>query len=64
MVAERSYTLMEKEQVVRSRQHRDGVAIKLKRIEASLDDLREAIECLVAKYATQQRNQPRSDACR
>jgi hypothetical protein len=29
--------------------HREGVATRLKRIEAALDDLRDAIECILAE---------------
>jgi hypothetical protein len=40
--------------------HREGVATRLKRIEVILEDLRDAIECVLAE---RQRNDPRQDAC-
>ena len=41
--------------------HREGVATRLKRIEIALEDLRNAIECILAE---RQRNDPQQDASR
>jgi hypothetical protein len=41
--------------------HREGVATRRKRIEVALEDLRDAIECVLAE---RQRNDPRQDARR
>jgi hypothetical protein len=38
--------------------HREGVATRLKRIEVALEDLRDAIECMLAK---RQRKDPQQD---
>ena len=39
--------------------HRVGVATRLKRIEVALEDLRDAIECILAE---RRRNDPQQDA--
>jgi hypothetical protein len=41
--------------------HREGVATRLKRIEVALDDLRDAIECVLAE---RRRDDPQQDARR
>jgi hypothetical protein len=41
--------------------HREGVATRLKRIEIALEDLRDAIECILAE---RQRNDPQREARR
>jgi hypothetical protein len=41
--------------------HREGVATRLKRIEVALEDLRDAIECILSE---RQRNHPQQDARR
>ena len=41
--------------------HREGVATRLKRIEVALEDLRDAIECILSE---RQRNHPHQDAPR